>query len=95
MRFRVEFHYESYDFKSIPEIPFEWLLLFCIYPEVNWKIARQLKAQHKPRIPTDFSHNLFDRAEENRRQAPVLNPLTDHCCPVNLLTSVAWEGPDH
>ena len=59
--------YESYDFESIPEIPFEWLLLFCIYPEVNWKIARQLKDQHKPRIPTDFSHNLFDQAENSSR----------------------------
>ena len=52
--------YESYDFESIPEIPFEWLLLFNIYPEVNWKITRQLKDHRSPAQAED-SNRFFSQ----------------------------------
>ena len=84
--------YESYDFESIPEIPFEWLLLFNIYPEVNWKITRQLK-DHRSPAQAENSNRFFTQfIWPSGEQTSVLNPLTGHLvsskscdqCPVSL-----------
>ena len=84
--------YESYDFESIPEIPFEWLLLFDIYPEVNWKITRQLK-DHRSPAQAENSNRFFTQfIWPSGEQTSVLNPLTGHLvsskscdqCPVSL-----------
>ena len=92
-RSRVELQYESYDFKSIPEIPFEWLLLFNIYPKVNWKIAGQLKAQVS--TSQEFQQ-IFHTIYLNERTGDYSFKSFDwpFWSPANLLTRavVAWEG---